>query len=350
MTSGNFKDKKVCFFSSEGIESIKKQQYSLQDIRILTELGFKVEIASSFNQIPWDSDFYFSWWGTGSFFPLIKAKLSNRPIIVIIGGNEAMLYRDSITGKAQGYLAYSFLKQLITRLTMRFADCIIVVSKFMLDNVKELSGRSPLVIPNSVDSFLFKPSIENLRKYVTSVFNLDEMPYELKRGDIFLKAISEVVKLYPTLIFVIIGRHGNHYSKAIEFAKKLCIQDNVKFVGAVDNNEMVTWFQQSILYVQISDTETFGLSVAEAMSCSTPVVVSNRGALPELVGDLGIYVDNNNFLEVAAGIISVLKKPLNERIDLGNNLRKRIMDSYDYTKRKVAITNVLSTLKIFSNV
>jgi glycosyltransferase involved in cell wall biosynthesis len=36
--------------------------------------------------------------------------------------------------------------------------------------------------------------------------------------------------------------------------------------------------------------EGFGMPVAEAMACGTPVIVSDRGSLPEVVGDAGIVV------------------------------------------------------------
>ena len=37
--------------------------------------------------------------------------------------------------------------------------------------------------------------------------------------------------------------------------------------------------------------EGFGLPALEAMACGTPVVVSNHGSLPEVVGDAGLQVD-----------------------------------------------------------
>lgn len=67
-----------------------RQQYSLQDINILKDLNFNVKIASNFFDIPWRSDVYFSWWASGSILPLIVAKLSRKPIIVVAGGNEVM--------------------------------------------------------------------------------------------------------------------------------------------------------------------------------------------------------------------------------------------------------------------
>jgi glycosyltransferase involved in cell wall biosynthesis len=54
--------------------------------------------------------------------------------------------------------------------------------------------------------------------------------------------------------------------------------------------------------------EGFGLPVLEAMACGTPVVVSNRGALPEVVGDAGVLVEPDA-ADVERGLASVLEDP-----------------------------------------
>jgi Glycosyltransferase len=44
------------------------------------------------------------------------------------------------------------------------------------------------------------------------------------------------------------------------------------------------------------------LQVLEAMACGTPVLAANTGALPEVVGDAGIYVNPYETVEIADGI------------------------------------------------
>jgi len=335
---------KVCFFSNECLEQLKKEQYSLQDIKILTELGHRVTIATSFDEIPLGCDLYFSWWASGSILPLIKARLSRKPIIVVAGGNEAVLYQDSLTGTPLGYLAAPWYKKLATRLTLRFADKILIVSQFMDKNVKALGAKDPLLVPNSVDIHLFCPGSAK-RQFVTSIFNLDEDVVRIKRGEIFIRAIPQVLKHFPDTRFLIIGRKGNAFERMAGLASELGITSSLDFLGNIENSQVAQWMQSSLAYVQISDTETFGVAIAEAMSCATPVVVSRRGAIPDLVGDCGIYVEDHNVPDsVAEGICKAITLSINGDLVLGLKLRDRIQQHFSFEARKMKVEIIIRTL------
>lgn len=334
---------KVCFFSTEPNWRLKHQQYSILDIEILKSLGFDVIIANKFFNIPLFVDFYFSWWASGSFYPLIYAKLTRKPILVVAGGNEAMLYKDSKSGREKGYLASTFLKKIAIRLTLKFATKVIVVSRFMISDVKKLGCKNPILIRNCVNTQKFCIPEKGYRSYITTVFNLDTDVVELKRGIEFLLAIDRVNLYYPNVKVAIIGKFGCCYNKIVQIVNSYKLS-NVELVGFVENSNMPYWYQRSLVYVQISDTETFGVSVAEAMSCGTPVVLSKKGALPELAGDCAIYVDNNSIHSISEGIIKALQMSKYEIDFLGKLLRKRIVERYSYNIRKDNISMLVNEI------
>ncbi len=335
--------KTACFFSREKRAQLQNEQYSIQDIRILHDLGFDVTIATSFSEIPWGCDLYFSWWAGGSILPLIKARLSGKPIIVVAGGNDSMFYRDSLSQAPRGYLASAWYKKLAARLSLRLGTVVLVVSRFMVDHVTRLGAREPIVVPNSVNTKVFRPSGDQ-RLTVTSIFNLDDTSVSVKRGDVFLRAVPVILKSFPTQTFVVIGKKGNAYERLRGLASDLGIQHHVEFIGSIENTEVVIWLQRSRIYVQISDTETFGVAIAEAMSSGTPVVVSRRGAIPELVGEYGVFVDHNDPRSVANGIIGLLGKTPEERDAIGAMARARIVKHYSYEKRRSAVQRIIADL------
>lgn len=335
----------ACFFSHESLAQLQKEQYSLQDIRALRELGYDLTIATTFDEIPWGCDLYFSWWAGGSVLPLIKAWLSRRPIIVVAGGNDSMFARDSVTGAPYGYLATAWYKQLAARLSLRFGTAVVVVSRYMLHDVTALGARAPVVIPNSVDTDAFQPS-DAPRTLVTSMFTLNEHVVTIKRGETFIRAIPAVLAVYPGQRFAIIGDKGNAFARLTALAAELGVASSLELVGSVANSEVAGWLQRSSVYVQISDTETFGVAIAEAMSTGAVVVVSRRGAIPELVGETGVYVDHNDARSVANGLLRVLAMPPDERSRLGMAARARILEYFTYERRKTAIATLVEELGV----
>jgi glycosyltransferase involved in cell wall biosynthesis len=68
------------------------------------------------------------------------------------------------------------------------------------------------------------------------------------------------------------------------------VPGRVVFVGQPSDADLAALMAGAAAYCLPSLYEGFGLTVLEAMSCATPVVVSDRGALPEVVGEAGLVV------------------------------------------------------------
>ena len=62
------------------------------------------------------------------------------------------------------------------------------------------------------------------------------------------------------------------------------------------------------VFVLPSFWEGFGIPVVEAMACGVPVVVSDRGSLPEIVGQAGVIVNPDSPQSIAKGIKSAIDK------------------------------------------
>jgi glycosyltransferase involved in cell wall biosynthesis len=80
----------------------------------------------------------------------------------------------------------------------------------------------------------------------------------------------------------------------------------VKHLGYVDPDQRRALYEGASCLVQPSFEEGFGIPVLEAMTAGVPVVVTNRGALPEVVGDAGPIVPAESADELAAAIERML--------------------------------------------
>lgn len=83
--------------------------------------------------------------------------------------------------------------------------------------------------------------------------------------------------------------------------------DEVKVLGYQTQEELVRLYRSADLFVFPSLYEGFGLPPLEAMACGVPVVASNRGSLPEVLGNAAYYVDPEDEKDIARGMQTVLE-------------------------------------------
>ena len=87
--------------------------------------------------------------------------------------------------------------------------------------------------------------------------------------------------------------------------RRLGITDRVRFESGSDR-ELAARYRAAAAFIYPSKYEGFGISPLEAMSHGCPVVCSNAGPIPEVVGDAGVYFDPNNAEELRAALERVV--------------------------------------------
>src|SRR5690606_35415649 len=83
----------------------------------------------------------------------------------------------------------------------------------------------------------------------------------------------------------------------------------VRFVHDLSNDEMAQLYGNATICVVPSLYEGFGLPAVEAMACATPVVATDGGALPEVVGDAGVIVPAGDAEALRGAIDGLLRDP-----------------------------------------
>ncbi|HUV42508.1 MAG TPA: glycosyltransferase family 1 protein [Patescibacteria group bacterium] len=129
-----------------------------------------------------------------------------------------------------------------------------------------------------------------------------------------LEGLLEAFKLLDKkdLSLVIAGRKGWLFNTIFAKVNELNLGKQVIFTDFVPEEEVPALIKGAQVFVMPSFWEGFGIPVVEAMACGTPVLVSNQGSLPEIVGQAGVIVDPYQPKEMAQG----MEKALKEKDDL----------------------------------
>jgi len=272
------------------------------------------------------TDLNFSWFALGyATLAVFFSKIFMKKSVVVAGG------WDVVNMPEIGYGAMRSPKRVRkTKFALKHADKVLAVSESTNREVFQwVDSCNSIVVYNAFDYDLYKPHGEKQNMVITvGGVNKETL---IKKG---LKTFVESAKFLPNVRFVLIGKH---IDDSIEYLKSIA-SPNVEFTGYVSFEELLKYYQKAKVYVQVSGHESFGCSLAEAMLCECVPVVTNRAALPEVVGDTGFYVPYDEPEQTAQAVKEALKS------DKGPAARKRIKIMFPREKRKMELFETVNKL------
>lgn len=211
----------------------------------------------------------------------------------------------------------------------QMADHIITPSS---DIKRELMGwgvpQSKItVIPNGVDISLFSPrrnpqssSDHNYCLFVGQLVHRKGVKY-------LLYALR---KVQSDLRCLIVG-DGPLLSELRSLAKRLCLDDKVRFLGSVTIPRLVELYRNALFLVLPSLVEPFGIVILEALACGTPVIATRVGGPSEIIkhGVNGFLVKPADVDELAK-YMSILAENDELRKAMRRNARHTAEKNYDW--------------------
>jgi glycosyltransferase involved in cell wall biosynthesis len=84
------------------------------------------------------------------------------------------------------------------------------------------------------------------------------------------------------------------------------LQNHVTFLGGLDVEQLISLYQECTIFVFPSTVETFGNPLVEAMACGAPIASSSAAAMPEVLGNAGMYFDPNKIDDIRDTILRLL--------------------------------------------
>lgn len=129
-----------------------------------------------------------------------------------------------------------------------------------------------------------------------------------KNWRLVFDAVAEARReLDSDLHLVMTGRVRDDEERVNAGVREVGGQDWIHFPGGVADANMPTLYSAATALIHPSLHEGFGLTPLEAFACGTPVIASNRGAIPEVAGDAAILLEPVSPQVWAAAIVGVLR-------------------------------------------
>lgn len=231
-------------------------------------------------------------------FPHFNVPLPYRKPFVVTIHDLILLRHPTVRNTTKSVLTYR-LKFLAYRLTIgsavRRARRILTVSRF---TERDLVGEYPKAegkIAVAYEGCDLPEAAEGAGDTERSGAVRGIMkPYFLYVGNAYphknLEAFIPLSRRFPEVRFVLVGREDYFYRRLRKSAEERGA-DNIVFAGYVPDGELVGLYRGATGYVFPSLYEGFGLPPLEAMRLGIPVISSDRGSLPEILGDDALFFD-----------------------------------------------------------
>jgi glycosyltransferase involved in cell wall biosynthesis len=184
------------------------------------------------------------------------------------------------------------------------------------------------VIPVGIDPDEFTPPPPGQLRDPESILVITSADVALKGLVHLLEALAKLRTERPVRLTVVgSARMGGPAEAALD---RLGLRDAVRFTGPVPEAELIDLLQRATVVAIPSLYEGFSLPAIEAMACATPLVTTDAGALPEVVGTkAGLRVRAGDVGELTAALQLVLDSPaLAEQ--LGRAGRRRVLANFTW--------------------
>lgn len=227
--------------------------------------------------------------------------------------------------------------KVVLNTSLSAADAMLCASSEAAQVLKRENFEKPVCVipPNGVDTEVFKPC--HLEK------NSSHEPFLLGYLGRFvpekgLETVLEAMKFLPPHVFFVLAGAGRFKENLQTIALNLGLENRIRFQNPLQPNEVPEWLCSLDALVLPSRTtqvwkEQFGRVLVEAMACGIPVIGSDSGAIPEVIGDAGLIFEEGNSRVLAQSVMSLL-----DSYDLRKHLSKKgiLRIKENFTQEQIA--------------
>ena len=258
-------------------------------------------------------------------------KKFNVPVVTSVHTNYLYIY----TKQMPKFIRNIALKYVVKQ--MNKCDKVIAVSNYMKNQIISLGVKSDIVVIKNGTNFKETELFD--KNYIRNYYNIDDDTFVLLYVGRIIEEKNiafqlEVIKRLKELtnkkfLFLLVG-DGKELQKFKKMTKSLEIENNVKFLGQINDTKLLfSIYKQSDLFFFSSLSDNDPLTIVEAAFNSVPsLVVEKTGGAERIINNENGFITANDKEEIANKIIEILDNKYDLK-SIGENAKNTIPKSWE---------------------
>jgi glycosyltransferase involved in cell wall biosynthesis len=265
-------------------------------------------------------------------YGILKVEEGRTPLVTTIHHPITRDYAVALAAEPKWYLRllihrwHGFLR-MQKRVAKRLSAVVTVSQASAIDIAADFAVKPEAisVMPLGVDIDVFRP-LSGVQREPFRLMTTASADAPLKGLPVLLKAMARLRPQFPGLMLTLIGKPKTD-GETRRLINSLGLDEAIDYRHGISTEEMVACYAKATVAVVPSLYEGFGLPAIEAMACGVPLVSTNGGALPEVVGEAGQVVAAGDEQALASAIAGLLSSS-EERERLAAAGRDRAINEY----------------------
>lgn len=239
-------------------------------------------------------------------------------------------YHNDIGGKGVYHSIASLYNRTLLHFVLKQAACIIITHSNFCTPWLTHYHQKIKIIPNSVDTKIFKPVSTRITGDIFFLGVLDTF-HHYKGLEILIAALRYVSNKIPG-IKLIVGGFGPLKEYYVNLSRSAGVAENVEFAGYIPDTDLCSYYNSCRMVVLPSTDltrEGFGIVLLEAMACGRPVISTDITGVAQDIREYGagLVIEHGNPEALAEAIQFILNNP-DIAVQMGSAGRALAIEKY----------------------
>jgi glycosyltransferase involved in cell wall biosynthesis len=227
---------------------------------------------------------------------------------------------------------------------LKSADLICATSFTIKKYISKYTAKEVSIIPFGIDfnKFQFKIRTEKKELVIGCIKSLEPI-YRIDLLIESFKKVAESLKDFNLKLLIVGG--GSLEKQLKNQVIELGIANQVEFTGKVSHADVPMFYHKMDIFCNLSEYESFGVSIIEAMACGVPVIATSTEGAQEIISDekTGFLIDVGNESQLTNKLQFLIQNP-DKRNQLAEQALNQVVKKFNWNKNVDEMINQYSKL------